>query len=252
MTADNREPWPSRALGARKRMLAPNVPGSSTLSEAETERLTRRALRLAQFTVAYNVVEGAVAISAGLVAGLVSLVGFGFDSGIESAVAVLVGLRLAARLRHGEADQRKERRTLRAVALTFFLLAAYVGFEGVRSLMDDEPPDQSLVGIVLLTASIIVMPVLAAAKQRVALQLGGDKLILADAAETKICVLLSVSTLLGLGLYSITGATWLDPLAGFVIAAFAVHEGREAWEGELVENDDEQDQRRSRASGEAS
>jgi divalent metal cation (Fe/Co/Zn/Cd) transporter len=127
-----------------------------------------------------------------------------------------------------------------------------VGFEGVRSLMDDEPPDQSLVGIVLLTASIIVMPVLAAAKQRVALQLGGDKLILADAAETKICVLLSISTLLGLGLYSITGATWLDPLAGFVIAAFAVHEGREAWEGELVENDDEQDQRRSRASGEAS
>lgn len=252
MTADDREPWPSRALGARKRMLAPNVPGSSTLSEAETERLTRRALRLAQFTVAYNVVEGAVAISAGLVAGLVSLVGFGFDSGIESAVAVLVGLRLAARLRHGEADQRKERRTLRAVALTFFLLAAYVGFEGVRSLMDDEPPDQSLVGIVLLTASIIVMPVLAAAKQRVALQLGGDKLILADAAETKICVLLSISTLLGLGLYSITGATWLDPLAGFVIAAFAVHEGREAWEGELVENDDEQDQRRSRASGEAS
>lgn len=252
MTADDREPWPSRALGARKRMLAPNVPGSSTLSEAETERLTRRALRLAQFSVAYNVVEGAVAISAGLVAGLVSLVGFGFDSGIESAVAVLVGLRLAARLRHGEADQRKERRTLRAVALTFFLLAAYVGFEGVRSLMDDEPPDQSLVGIVLLTASIIVMPVLAAAKQRVALQLGGDKLILADAAETKICVLLSISTLLGLGLYSITGATWLDPLAGFVIAAFAVHEGREAWEGELVENDDEQDQRRSRASGEAS
>ena len=252
MTADDREPWPSRALGARKRMLAPNVPGSSTLGEAETERLTRRALRLAQFTVAYNVVEGAVAISAGLVAGLVSLVGFGFDSGIESAVALLVGLRLAARLRHGDADQRKERRTLRAVALTFFLLAAYVGFEGVRSLMDDEPPDQSLVGIVLLTASIIVMPVLAAAKQRVALQLGGDKLILADAAETKICVLLSVSTLLGLGLYSLTGATWLDPLAGFVIAAFAVHEGREAWEGELVEDDDERDQRRSRPSGEAS
>ncbi|HET6666847.1 MAG TPA: cation transporter, partial [Intrasporangium sp.] len=185
-------------------MLAPNVPGSSSLDEAETERLTRRALRLAQFTVAYNVLEGAVAISAGLVAGLVSLVGFGFDSGIESAVAVLVGLRLAARLRHDEADDRKERRTLRAVALTFFILAAYVLFEGVRSLMDTESPDHSLVGIVLLAASIIVMPVLAVAKQRVALQLGGDKLILADAAETKICVLLSISTLLGLGLYTVT------------------------------------------------
>ena len=250
MATGHREPWPSRALG-RKRMLAPNVPGAVMLKEPETERLTRRALRLAQFTVAYNVVEGAVAISAGLVAGLVSLVGFGFDSGIESAVAVLVGLRLAARLRHGEADERKERRTLRAVALTFFLLAAYVVFEGVRSLMDGESPEHSLVGIVLLTASIIVMPVLASAKQRVALQLGGDKLILADAAETKICVLLSISTLLGLGLYTITGATWLDPVAGFVIAVFAVNEGREAWEGELVEEDDNRDQRRSCASGEA-
>jgi len=250
MGTGGREAGPSRSLGMGKRVLAPNVARSSTLTEAETERLTRRALRLAQFTVGYNVVEGAVALSAGLVAGLVSLVGFGFDSGIESAVAVLVGLRLAARLRHGEADQRKERRTLRAVALTFFVLAAYVVFEGVRSLVDDEPPDQSLVGILLLSASIIVMPVLAAAKHRVALQLGGDKLILADAAETKICVLLSISTLLGLGLYSITGATWLDPVAGFVIAAFAIHEGREAWEGELVEDDDAQHERRSRSSGE--
>jgi divalent metal cation (Fe/Co/Zn/Cd) transporter len=94
------------------------------------------------------------------------------------------------------------------------------------------------VGLVLLVASVIVMPVLARAKRRVGEQLGGDQLILADAAETKICVLLSVSTLLGLGLYALTGAPWLDPLAGFVIAAFAIHEGREAWEGELVEDDD--------------
>jgi divalent metal cation (Fe/Co/Zn/Cd) transporter len=204
----------------------------------ETERLTRRALRLAQFTVAYNVVEGAVGITAGLMAGLVSLVGFGLDSGIESAAAVLVGLRLAARLRHGEPDERRERRALRAVAVTFFVLAAYVVFEGIRSLIGGEAPDQSVVGIVLLITSLIVMPVLAAAKQRVGQQLGGDRLILADAAETKICVLLSISTLLGLGLYALSGAAWLDPLAGFVIAAFAVHEGREAWEGELVEDDE--------------
>jgi hypothetical protein len=102
---------------------APNVPGATTLTEDETERLTRRGLRLCQFTVAYNVVEGAVAITAGLLAGLVSLVGFGIDSGIESAASVLVGLRLAARLRHGEADEAKERRALRAVAVTFFVLA---------------------------------------------------------------------------------------------------------------------------------
>lgn len=83
------------------------------------------------------------------------------------------------------------------------------------------------------------MPLLARAKRRVAEQLGGDKLILADAAETKICVLLSISTLGGLALYQLIGAAWLDPAAGFIIAAFAVHEGREAWEGELVEDADD-------------
>lgn len=218
---------------------APNVPGSTTLSEADTERLTRRGLRLAQFTVAYNVVEGAVAITIGLMAGLVSLVGFGVDSGIESAASVLVGLRLAARLRHGEADEAKERRALRTVAVTFFVLAAYVIIEGVRSLLEGESPDQSGVGIGLLVASIIVMPLLARAKRQVGEALGGDQLILADAAETKICVLLSISTLVGLGLYALTAAAWLDPIAGFVIAVFAIHEGREAWKGELVEDDDE-------------
>jgi divalent metal cation (Fe/Co/Zn/Cd) transporter len=210
----------------------------TALTVADTERLTRRGLWLAQFTVAYNVAEGAVAITAGLLAGLVSLVGFGLDSGIESAAAVLVGLRLAARLRHGDADPRRERRTLKAVAVTFFLLAAYVTVEGIRDMIGGENPDTSVVGLVLLATSIVVMPLLARAKRRVAEQLGGDPLILADAAETRICVLLSISTLLGLGLFALTGAGWLDPVAGFVIALFAIQEGREAWHGELVEMKD--------------
>jgi divalent metal cation (Fe/Co/Zn/Cd) transporter len=213
------------------------VPESGSLDDVDTGRLTRRGLRLAQFTIAYNVAEGAIAVTAGLMAGLVSLVGFGLDSGIESMAAVLVGLRLSARLRHGDADAVKERRALRAVAVTFFVLAAYVTVEGVRSLTGGEAPDQSRVGLVLLAVSVIVMPVLAAAKRRVGAQLGADRLILADAAETRICMLLSISTLAGLGLYSVTGAAWLDPVAGFVVAAFAIHEGLEAWEGELVEDD---------------
>ena len=187
-------------------------------ASTEVEQLTRRGLRLAQFTVAYNVVEGVVAVTAGLMAGLVSVVGFGIDSGIESIAAVLVGLRLAARLRHGEADERRERLTLKAVAVTFFLLAAYVTVEGIRSLLAGEAPEGSTVSVVLLVASLVVMPVLAAAKRRVGLRLG-DNLILADAAETRICVLLSVSTLIGLLAYAVTGATWIDPVAGFVIIA---------------------------------
>lgn len=214
----------------------------TTLTPAETERLTRRGLRLAQFTVVYNVAEGAIAITVGILAGLVSLIGFGFDSGIESAASVLVGLRLAARLRNGEADEAKERRALKAVAITFFVLAAYVVFEGARSLIEGETPDTSYVGLALLLASVIIMPLLARAKKRVGMQVGGDPLILADAAETRICVLLSISTLIGLGLYAVVGWTWLDPVAGFIIALFAIHEGREAWEGELVEDDDDDDQ----------
>ncbi len=91
--------------------------------------------------------------------------------------------------------------------------------------------------MVIVATSVVVMPLLAAAKRRVGLALR-DNLILADAAETRICVLLSISTLAGIGLFQLTGAAWLDPVAGFVIAAFAIHEGREAWEGELVEDDD--------------
>ena len=211
---------------------------TGTLTPQETERLTRRGLRLAQFTVAYNVVEGIIAVTAGILAGLVSVIGFGIDSGIESIAAVLVGLRLAARLRHGQADERKERITLKLVALTFFILAAYVTYEGIMSLIDGDAPESSPVSIGILVLSLIVMPFLAVMKKRVGTRLG-DNLILADAAETRICVLLSISTLLGVGLDMLTGAAWLDPVAGFVIAAFAIHEGREAWEGELVEDEDE-------------
>ncbi|WP_024288512.1 cation diffusion facilitator family transporter [Cellulomonas sp. KRMCY2] len=213
---------------------------AAQLDSTEVEALTRKGLRLATFTVAYNVVEGIVAITAGVLAGLVSVIGFGIDSGIESVAAVLVGMRLAARLRHRQADEHKERVVLRLVAVTFFVLAAYVTVEGIRSLSSGGEPEGSPLGVAVLVGSILVMPVLATMKRRVGLRLG-DNLILADAAETRICVLLSISTLAGLGLYELTGATWLDPVAGFVIAAFAVHEGREAWDGELVEGDDDDD-----------
>ena len=172
---------------------------------------------------------------------VVSLVGFGIDSGIESMSAVLVAMRLSARLRHGRVDEAKERRALRLVAITFFLLAGYVTIAGVRDLIAGEMPDTSPVGIAVLVASLIVMPLLAAAKRRVGVALGGDPLILADAAETRVCVWLSVSTLAGLLLFQLTGAAWLDPVAGFVIAAFAIREGIEAWHGELVETEDDGD-----------
>jgi divalent metal cation (Fe/Co/Zn/Cd) transporter len=210
----------------------------TVLAPTELTRLTRRALRLAQFTIVYNVLEGVLSIAAGITAGLVSVIGFGLDSGIESAVAILVAVRLVARLRDGHADERREKLTLRFVAITFFALAAYMVIDGVRSLMVGDAPTTSMLGIIVLSASVIVMPMLAAMKKRVGTQLG-DKLILADAAETRICVLLSLSTLIALIVFALTGAAWLDPVAGFVIALFAINEGREAWEGELEHEHDE-------------
>jgi len=204
----------------------------------DTTALTRRGLRLAQTTIAWNVVEGAVAITAGLAAGLISVIGFGLDSGIESVSAVLVALRLSARLRHGDADEARERRALRGVALTFFALAAWITAAGIRTLALGEQPESSPLAVVLLTVSLIVMPLLARAKTTVGRALA-DPLILADAAETRMCAWLSGSTLIALVGFRLTGAAWLDVAGGLVIAVFAVREGLEAWAGELVEDDDD-------------
>jgi divalent metal cation (Fe/Co/Zn/Cd) transporter len=197
-----------------------------------------RAVRLAQATIAYNVLEAFIAISAGLAAGAVSLVGFGVDSSIEVAAAAVVLTRLRSDLRGRPPDEAKERRALRFIAVTFFVLAAYVTVEGVRDLVSGETPETSAVGIVLTAASILIMPSLAYFKRRTGVALG-SRLVIADAAETKLCAWLSVSTFAGLVLFATFGWTWVDAVAGFVIAAFAVMEGREAWEGELSGEDDD-------------
>ena len=199
-----------------------------------TSVLARRALGLGAFTITYNVLEGIVAVTAGMIAGAVSLIGFGLDSGIEVISAVIVVIRLSAEVRGGEPDERKEKLALRAVALTFFLLAGYLVIVGIRDLATGKSPETSVVGIVLTALSIVIMPTLAWAKRRVGLQMG-SALVVADAAETRLCAILSVTTFASLLAYLLLGWMWLDPIAGFVIAIFAIMEGREAWEGELVE-----------------
>jgi divalent metal cation (Fe/Co/Zn/Cd) transporter len=148
--------------------------------------------------------------------------------------------RLLAELRGARVDERQERLALRFIAATFFALAAYVLIEGVRDLVTGATPDTSTVGIVLTGLSIVVMPWLARVKRRVGLQLG-SRLVVADAAETRLCAWLSVSTFAGLLAYAAFGAAWIDSVAGFVIAWFAIREGREAWSGELACDDDDCD-----------
>lgn len=200
----------------------------------------RRAVAYEGVTIGYNIAEGVVAVIAGLVAGSVALTGFGVDSGIEVAAAVVVLVRLLAELRGAGVDERKERLALRFIAVTFFALAAYVVIEGARDLITGATPDTSMVGIALTAASIVVMPWLARAKRRVGEELG-SRLVIADAAETRLCALLSVSTFVGLLGFAAFGATWIDSVTGFVIAYFAVREGKEAWAGELACDDDDCD-----------
>ena len=225
--------------GVRRRIADAVTDQTPTLDGAGMDvggAAARRAVRLEQATIAYNILEGIVAITAGLAAGSVALVGFGFDSGIEVAAATVVLWRLRADLRGGTVDEVRHRLALRFIAVTFFLLAGYVIVEGVGDLLTSAAPDTSPVGIALTGASIVVMPVLARAKHRAGRAMG-SRLVVADAAETRLCAWLSVSTFAGLVAFAIVGWTWIDAVAGFVIAGFAVNEGREAWQGEVVCDD---------------
>jgi divalent metal cation (Fe/Co/Zn/Cd) transporter len=192
-----------------------------------------KAIRLEQFTITYNVIEFFVAITAGLAAGLVSLVGFGVDSGIETISAVLVLNRLRAEYFRGDVSAEKELRTLKLIGLTFFALAGFLIFESVSRFFSDETPETSSVGLILLSLSVLIMPILAHQKLITGRALN-SRLLIADAAETKLCAWMSVSTLLGLILFQVTGWSEFDGIAGLVIAVFAISEGREAWNGELA------------------
>ena len=201
------------------------------LDTAEQRRFARIAVWLLVVTIGYNILEGIVAVAAGLTAGSIALTGFGFDSAIEVVAAAIVLWRLRAELRHGTVDERQERRAMRALAITFFALAAYIVAEGIRDLVTTARPETSLIGIGLTALSAVIMPTLAFYKRRNGQRLG-SRLVVTDAAETKLCAWLSISTLAGLGLYALIGWAWLDTIAGFVIAYFAIREGREAWVAE--------------------
>lgn len=190
--------------------------------------LHRRALRLEWFTVSWNVIEAGVAITAGVIAGSAALVGFGVDSGIEvsSAVALLWRFRRAGPSAALGDRRHAERRALFLVSGTFAALGAYIVWEAAGALLRREVPDTSLVGIGLAVASLIVMPLLAFAKQRTARQMR-SKALAADAMETWVCTYLSVALLAGLGLYAWLGWWWADPAGALLMEPVIIWQ---AWE----------------------
>lgn len=201
---------------------------SVTGSEARARQVAR-GRRLNRITLAYNALEGIVALAAGIAAGSVALVGFGFDSAIELSAGIAALWRLAADLDPARRE-RVEAITLRIVGSSFLLLGAYIAWEAGASLWNREAPDESLPGIVLAAASVVVMPILARAKRRVALALGSAALA-SEAKQTALCSYLSAILLGGLLLNAVFGWWWADPVAALVMVPIIAREGIEGLRG---------------------
>lgn len=192
--------------------------------------LTRRALALSIFTVAYNLAEGVVSILLGLAARSAALIGFGLDSFVESLSGGIMVWRFSRRDLSEEDEERIEQRAVKLVGVTFLLLGAYVLYESAEKLYRQEAPEASLGGIILAIVSLVIMPWLARAKRRTGEALGSASL-LGDAKETLACAWLSVALLLGLGLNALLGWWWADPVAGLIIVIFLFREGLEMVRG---------------------
>ncbi|HYH07093.1 MAG TPA: cation transporter [Thermoanaerobaculia bacterium] len=194
-----------------------------TVVEAHPD-LVRRGKILEYLTIAYNLLEGVLAVGAGVLAGSIALVGFGVDSGIEVFASLLLVWRL-------HAGAKTEKRALQLVGVSFLVLAAYVAFDAGKALWVREAPDESTLGIVLAAISVVVMPLLVRAKRRVADAIG-SRAMRAEAMQTQLCTYLSAILLAGLGLNAVAGWWWADPVAALVMVPIMVNEGREALRGE--------------------
>jgi divalent metal cation (Fe/Co/Zn/Cd) transporter len=199
-----------------------------TITRERYAELVRRVKLLSWLSLAWMTVEGAVAIVAGIVAGSIALIGFGLDSAIEGLASVIIIWRFTgSRVFSHAAEQRAQK----LVAVQFFILAPYVGFEATRALVTSEAAEVSWVGIGLAFGSVIFMPMLGIAKQRLADQIGSAATA-GEGRQNMLCAYLAGALLIGLLGNALIAAWWLDPIVGLLIAAVAVREGVEAWRGE--------------------
>ncbi len=193
----------------------------------------RHGRRLEYFTIAWNTIEGVVAVVSGLVAGSISLVGFGIDSFIEVTSGSVLLWRMSVDA--NEADrERNEKRALKVVGICFLALAAYIAYESVTDLSFKRSPEHSIPGIILACVSLVVMPLLSRAKRRVGYSLGSAAMH-ADARQTEFCTYLSAILLVGLLLNALFGLWWADPVAGLIMAPIIAKEGVEGMKGKGCE-----------------
>ena len=200
--------------------------GDETIRAAQV----RKGRSLEFLTIGWNILEAFVAVVAGIAAGSISLVGFGLDSVIEVSSGVTLMWRLSL---DADAARREklENTSLKIVGITFIALAGYVAIDAVISLWNREHPDSSYIGIGLATLSLVIMPLLARAKRRVASQIQ-SRALQADSRQTDICAYLSAILLGGLLLNALFGMWWADPVAALVMVPIIAKEGIEALKGE--------------------
>jgi cation diffusion facilitator family transporter len=207
---------------------------------AERSKQVRKGFFLSLFTVVWNIIEGIVAVTSGIMAGSVALVGFGFDSFIESASGITVGWRFSYEM-GGRSREKTERAELAASRITgslLLILALYLAIDSCRRLFGfGLEPNPSRIGMALTAISLIIMPILAKAKLKLAGRLG-SRALRADAYETIACAWLSLTTLAGLILNAIFGWWWADPVAALVLVPLIVREGIESLRGECDECDE--------------
>jgi divalent metal cation (Fe/Co/Zn/Cd) transporter len=201
---------------------------AASITRERYEQLAHRVKLLSWLSLGWMTIEGAVAIAAGIAAGSIALVGFGLDSAIEGFASVIIIWRFSGRRMFSHTA---EQRAQKLVAVQFFLLAPYVAVESIRALAGGEHPDVSVAGIALAIGSVIFMPMLGIAKQRLADQLGSAATA-GEGRQNMLCAYLAGALLIGLLGNAAIGAWWLDPVVGLLIAAVAVREGAEAWRGE--------------------
>ena len=199
----------------------------TALTPERRERLHRRVRFIVAFTITYNVLEAIVALTAGVLASSAALIGFGLDSVVEVLSAVAVAWQFTRK-----DPERWEKVTVRAIAIAFFALAAYVSVDAVLGLTSQEGPEHSPLGIGITALSLLVMPLLAWYESRTGRELG-SKSVVADAKQLLLCVYLSGAVFLGLIMNSLFGWWWADSVAALVVAGLAIREGVEAWRGEV-------------------
>ena len=193
----------------------------------EKDNLYLKALKLSYITVGYNIIECIVSIFAGIIAGSTALLGFGSDSLVESLSGSIIIWRFR---KHGtvsiDEEELMEKKATFLVGITFFIFGLYILYESIRKFLVADKPDPSIIGIMIAIASIIAMPLLFYAKYKTGKSLESKSLV-ADSKQTLICLFMSISLLIGLGLNYIFGFWQADPIVGFIIVAFLFKEGYE-------------------------